>query len=122
MDATARLTRTVQPISAALYPWCLDCVTRGVAARHLIFSFNAVLVDVSASLPRPTPHPRALGFPLFQLASFALEHLLDLVEHLLLLFRALAIFWSVGWSDDDGFVDDHFLVVPADRDVAAYLY
>lgn len=50
--------------------------------------------------------------------SLALEDFPHPVQHLLLVFRALAVLDVVRWRDDDGFVDDHLLVVPPDGHVA----
>lgn len=66
-----------------------------------------------------TSLPRAAGglLPLAQLPALSLEHFLDLVQHLYLLRRALAVLGPVGRRDDDGFMGDHLGVVPADGDV-----
>lgn len=71
------------------------------------------------SNPFSTSLPRTAGslLPLAQLPALSLQHFLDLVQHLHLLRRALAILGPVRRRDDDGFVGDHLRVVPAHWDV-----
>ena len=54
------------------------------------------------------------------LPALAIEDFLDPVEDLLFVFSAFAVFDAVRRGDDDGFVHDHLLIVPADGHVSVF--
>jgi hypothetical protein len=69
--------------------------------------------SLSTSLPRAA----SSLLPLAQLPALSLQHFLDLVQHLHLLRRALAVLGPVRRRDDHSVVGNHLGVVPAHGDV-----
>ena len=57
-------------------------------------------------------------FPLLQFLPLSFKHFANTIQHFLLLFGTLAILDAVGRGDDDGFMNNHLLIVPANRHVA----